>query len=74
MIKLATECRECLHRNVCRNKDNPKRVMEKLIGSEYEKGHDWDHMTEVMHVNVTFSCPDYESIYKDKEPWHQPGR
>lgn len=63
MIKLATKCEECLHEKVCKNKNNAKYAMNKLTSAIYGTGpnddYDWKTMMEHMHVNITFSCPDF---------------
>lgn len=66
MIKLATDCKDCIHSKVCRNKDNAKSAMEKLKKMQFGKGpnddYDWDTMMKVCNVNINFSCPDYVKI------------
>lgn len=63
MIKLTTDCANCIHSKVCRNKNNAKSAMEKLkdlrFGSGSNDDYDWDTMMQVSNVNIEFSCPDY---------------
>lgn len=65
MIKLSTDCKECIHEKVCKNKNNAKYAMEKLKGTTYGKGpnddYDWDYMMKAKHVDISFSCPDFNS-------------
>ena len=65
MIKLATECEKCIHKNVCKNENNAKYAMEKLKSMQYGKGpnddYSWEIMMEAEHVNISFSCPDFNS-------------
>ena len=66
MIKLATDCDKCIHKKMCRNKDNAKYAMERLKNMQYGKGpnddYDWDTMMKARHVGITFSCPDFVKI------------
>lgn len=70
MLRLKTDCNKCLHRNVCKNKDNAKAAMNKLKDTNYGKGpnddYGWDIMSDVLHINIEFSCPDYEGEKKQK--------
>lgn len=63
MIKLATDCDKCIHKNICRNKDNAKSDMEKLKKMTYGKGpnddYDWNVMMKHRNVIINFSCPDF---------------
>ena len=63
MIKLVTDCKDCIHAKVCRNKDNAKYAMERLKKMQYGTGpnddYDWDIMMEHEHVTISFSCPDF---------------
>lgn len=65
MIKLSTECKDCIHEKVCSHKNNAKYAMEKLKSMRYGKGlnddYDWDYMMEAKHVDILFSCPDFNS-------------
>lgn len=64
MIKLTTNCAECSHEKMCRYKNNAKYAMEKLKKMTYGRGpnddYDWDIMMQHEHVNITFSCPDFD--------------
>lgn len=64
MLKLRTDCDKCIHSKVCRNKNNPKNAMKKLANTTYGNGpnddYGWDVMMKQEHVDVSFSCPDYE--------------
>ena len=65
MIKLATDCKDCIHSKMCKNKDNAKYDMEKLKRTNYGKGpnddYGWDLMISSRNVDITFSCPDFAS-------------
>lgn len=65
MIKLKTDCKDCIHEKVCKNKNNAKYDMEKLKNTMYGKGPNddyyWYIMMEARHVDIEFSCPDFTS-------------
>lgn len=65
MIKLKTDCKDCMHEKVCKNKNNAKYDMEKLKKSQYGRGpnddYDWGFMMDARHVDIEFSCPDFTS-------------
>lgn len=64
MIKLKTDCTDCVHSKVCQYKHNPRLAMDKLKKSTFESGASYDVCTwEIRmakdHVDVEFSCPDF---------------
>lgn len=65
MIKLATDCDTCIHKNICRYKDNAKSDMNKLKNMTYGEGpnddYDWETICNNRHVNIAFSCSDYKN-------------
>lgn len=65
MIKLKTDCSNCVHNKVCRHKDNAKKAMEKLKKQKYsnipDDDYDWDAMMNLSNVDIEFSCPDYKN-------------
>lgn len=65
MIKLKTDCKDCIHEKVCKNKNNAKHAMQRLNSSIYGKGpnddYDWEYMMNALHVDIEFSCPDFSS-------------
>lgn len=62
-IRLATKCEECFHEKVCKNRNNAKYDMDKLSKMTYGCGPNddyyWPIMMEHRHVDITFSCPDF---------------
>ena len=64
MIKLTTDCNKCVHKKMCRYTRNAELAMKKLKNMTYGTGpnddYDWDTMMNVEHVDIIFSCPDYE--------------
>ena len=64
MLKLRTDCNDCLHSKVCKNKNKAKSAMEKLKNANYGKGpnddYGWDVISDAMHVNIDFSCLDFD--------------
>lgn len=64
MLRLKTDCNKCLHRNVCKNKGNARMAMKKLkdtnFGDSPNDDYGWDIMSDALHINIEFSCPDYE--------------
>lgn len=71
MITLRTDCKDCIHEKVCRNKDNAKSAMERLKNMQYGKGpnddYDWDTMMKHKNVDVMFSCPDYKKSTRETQ-------
>lgn len=65
MIKLKTDCKDCIHEKVCKNKNNAKYDMQRLNSSIYGKGpnddYNWEYMMNARHVDIEFSCPDFSS-------------
>ena len=64
MLKLLTDCDDCMFNRVCKYHNRPKQAMEKLKNTTYGDGpnddHGWVVMMKQEHVDVSFSCPDYE--------------
>ena len=64
MIRLRNDCKDCVHAEMCRWKDNARIAMEKLKNMQYGKGpnddYDWDTIMQSQHVNIEFSCPDFK--------------
>ena len=65
MIKLKTDCDTCLHKDICRYKDNAKVDMNKLKDMNYGTGpnddYSWGDISNSRHVDITFSCTDYRN-------------
>lgn len=63
MFTLLTDCNKCVHKDICKYKDNAKSAMERLKGMRYGKGsnndYDWDTVMQNQHVSISFSCPDF---------------
>lgn len=63
MIKVKTDCSKCIHEHVCKNKNNPKWIGDKLANTQFGNGpnddYDWDTMVESYHVNIDISCSDF---------------
>lgn len=64
MIKLETPCKECIHCDVCRNKNKAKNSADKLKNGLYDKhpnmDYDWNTMSTDMHFDVIFKCVDFK--------------
>lgn len=64
MIKLKTNCNDCIHKKVCKNVNNARYNMTKLKDMQYGSGpnddYNWDTMMEHHNVIIEFSCPDFE--------------
>lgn len=60
MIYLSTNCSECIHKDVCRHRNNATYAMNKLKGMTYGDGpnddYDWDTMMQVDGVDIEFKC------------------
>ena len=63
IITLKTDCKDCVHAKICRNKDNAKHAMNKLMDTIYRDGpnddYSWDIIMQHKNVNIEFSCPDF---------------
>ena len=64
MIKLKTDCNECIHVNVCQYKHNAKFAMDKFKETAFKSAISnevctWEEKMECDRINVEFSCPDY---------------
>lgn len=70
MIKLKTNCDNCIHKKVCKNINNAENNMNKLKKTQYGSGpnndYDWDIMMKHNNVVIEFSCPDFEKLILDK--------
>ena len=44
MIRLVTDCNTCIHKEVCKHKDNAKSDMEKLKNMIYGEGPNDDYI------------------------------
>lgn len=66
MINLKTNCEECIHNKVCRNKNRAKCLCERLSDLTFGEGlmmiNDWDTRSEHYHINIDISCKDFEKI------------
>ena len=65
MIKLKTDCNECIHVNVCQYKHNAQFAMDKFKTITFKSPISnevctWEEKMEYDHINVEFSCPEYE--------------
>lgn len=71
MIKLETDCDNCMHKKVCSFAYNAKNDMEKLKNTEYGKNptedYYWKDMVKYRNVDITFSCPDFQVNIVKKE-------
>ena len=68
MIKLSTDCKDCIMSKTCKYKNNAAHAMKKLKGMRYGDGpnddYDWGIMMEHYNVDITFSCPHFISEAK----------
>lgn len=65
MIKLKTDCDDCVHVKVCQYKNNPKFAMAKLKGTTFKSDtpgdiYTWEDKMVKDHVDIEFSCSDFE--------------
>ena len=60
MINLKTNCEDCIHVKVCKNKDSSKRFLEKLTKVRDDCDYDCENLSYQYNVNVDISCPDFE--------------
>ena len=71
MIELITDCKDCVHNKVCRNRDNAKIATNKLKNMTYGDGpnddYDWDIMMDHMKVHIRFYCDDFMRNYATRK-------
>ena len=71
MIKCIAECNKCIHNKMCKYKGNAECDAKKLKNTLYSNNpnmdYDWDMLCESRHVDITFSCPDFEKREKEIE-------
>lgn len=64
MIRLEIDCNDCMHNDICKFKNNAKTDMERWKRTLYSKDpnsdYDWETMSNYRHVDITFSCPDFQ--------------
>ena len=64
MIKVATDCDKCVHKEVCSYRNNVKYDADKLKNTKYGNGpnddYGWAMMSDANHVTITFSCDHYK--------------
>lgn len=64
MINLKTNCEDCVHAKVCKNRDNAKSFKNRLLENNYGLGpnddYDWNTMSDYYRVNIDISCLDFE--------------
>lgn len=64
MIKLSTNCSDCIMNKTCKYKNNAAHAMQKLKEMKYGEGpnddYGWDIMMEHEAVDITFSCQYFE--------------
>lgn len=65
-IYLETNCEECIHNEVCKNKNNAKHEYDRLRDLQYGKGpnddYPYDIMMQANRVLITIKCPDFHKI------------
>lgn len=63
MIKLRTECNECIHFKMCRYVGSANTLLNKLKNTNFGTGsnddYSWDKVSSNRNVNIEFSCPDF---------------
>lgn len=68
MIRLATDCKDCIMNKTCKYKNNALHAMNRLRGMTYGDGpnddYDWGIMMEHQAVDITFSCRHFISEAK----------
>lgn len=61
MIKVKTDCNDCIHAKVCGHKGNVKMFYDRFKNENFGKGpnddYDWVTMSEVYSVNIDIYCP-----------------
>lgn len=66
MIILLTDCEKCSHKSVCQYKDNAKHDADYLASRRYDEecstNIDWNDASNFRHVDIKFSCKDFNEI------------
>lgn len=65
MVINMTRCEECIHKQICKNKNQPNIFKEKVESSMYGKGPNDDYdigiMSEHYDINIQIRCKNYGS-------------
>ena len=56
-IILTTNCNECVHKTMCKYKDNAANAMNELKNKSFDTTYIWEDAMNARNVNITFSCP-----------------
>ena len=64
MIKLKTDCTDCIHSKVCQYKHNARLALDKLKKEVFTSAisndvDTWEIKMAHDHVDIEFSCPDF---------------
>lgn len=70
MINLKTNCEDCIHVKVCKNKDSSKRFLEKLTKVRDDCDYDCENLSYQYNVNVDISCPNFRCSEAIRELRH----
>ena len=64
MIRLRTDCTDCIHSKVCQYKHNARLAMDKLKKEVFTSAisndvYTWEEKMTHDHVDIEFSCPNF---------------
>ena len=70
-VNLKTNCKDCIHEKVCKNRGIAesfnKRLSELTYGCGPNDDYDWNTMSDCYHVKIDISCSDFERIIPVKK-------
>ena len=71
MIILKSDCKKCIHHDVCYYVNNAQDMMNRLKAQLFDNtppnDWNWDVISTQRNVNIIFDCKDYSNIYEDKK-------
>ena len=56
MLRLLTTCEECIHNKICKIKDSPKEMYNKLYSDDVYNGDDYEVLVFNPNVDINISC------------------
>ena len=63
MIKVRTECNECIHCKMCKYIGRADTLSRKLKNTNCRKGpngdYSWDKVSSIENIDIEFVCPDF---------------
>lgn len=71
MIKLVTPCNECIHSNICKNKNQAETAAERLKKMTFDKSrydcYNWEDISSTLRFDISFECRDFLRMEKERK-------